>query len=196
MEIIGKRIKLRPFRESDIDDHIRWRTQETEWMDWDAPWEENDFNIEEFRKSCLARLETNAPSSISSPKEIEILATKEHIGRVNTYTIDENYDYSRKGTHWTIGIDIYDPSNRKQGYGTEAWWLYIRFLLENGPDDIYTQTWSGNYPVLALMQKLGFELIHTKEAYQIVAKKRVDGLTYKLNKDIFQAALNEWKTGS
>ncbi len=42
MEIIGIRIKLRPFTKNDIADYIRWNTLETEWMEWDAPWKEND----------------------------------------------------------------------------------------------------------------------------------------------------------
>lgn len=52
---------------------------------------------------------------------------------------------------------IFDPAFRKQGYGTEAWLLFIRHLLENGIENVYTQTWSGNIPVQALMQKVGFE---------------------------------------
>ena len=30
---------LRDFIESDIADHIRWETDETEWKLWDALWE-------------------------------------------------------------------------------------------------------------------------------------------------------------
>ena len=31
-------ITLRDMKESDIADHIRWRTVETAWKDWDGPW--------------------------------------------------------------------------------------------------------------------------------------------------------------
>ena len=125
MEIIGKKLKLRAFKESDIDDYVSWNTTKTEWMDWDAPWEENDFNSDEYRKSRLLYLENRNQISILSSREIEILTSGVHIGRINSYRIDENFNYTRENKNLTIGIDIFDPSNRKQGYGTEAWLLYI-----------------------------------------------------------------------
>jgi transcription initiation factor IIE alpha subunit len=42
----NKNIILRYIRESDIADYERWVTTETEWCDWDAPWE--DDNPDEF----------------------------------------------------------------------------------------------------------------------------------------------------
>ena len=30
---------LRDFQESDIENRIEWDTKDTEWQDWDAPWE-------------------------------------------------------------------------------------------------------------------------------------------------------------
>lgn len=194
MEIIGKRIKLRPFKRSDIEDYIKWMTVETEWMEWDAPWEENDFNVDEYRQSCLLQLQKNRPVSIYSTREIEMLHSGEHIGRINSYPIDENYNYSREGKNLTIGITIFDPAKRKQGFGTEAWLLHINYLLDNGQKEIFTQTWSGNYPVQALMQKLGFELIDIEKACQTVKGKKVDGLTFKLNNNKFQEAYREWNT--
>ena len=193
MEIIGKRIKLRPFTKSDIDDYIRWNTIETEWMEWDAPWEKTDFNIEEFRKSSLLSLQKNKSMSIYRSREIEIINTGEHIGRINSYNIDENYEYTKEDKNLTIGIGIYNPKNRKQGYATEAWLLHINCLLDNGKENIYTQTWSGNYPVQGLFIKLGFELINTNKAYQTVKGKEVDGLTFKLNKDKFRVVFQEWE---
>lgn len=191
MEIIGKRIKLRPFIKSDIDDYIRWNTVEIEWMEWDAPWEGNDFDAEEYRRSRLLFLEKNRSKSIS--KEIEIINTGEHIGKINSYSIDENYVYTKENKKLTIGIDIFNPANRKQGYATEAWLLHINWLLDNDQENIYTQTWSGNFPALALFRKLGFELVHTDKAYQLVKGNEVDGLTFKLNKEKFRVVFHEWE---
>ena len=42
--IKNKNIILRYIKESDIADQERWLTTETEWCDWDAPWEEDDAN--------------------------------------------------------------------------------------------------------------------------------------------------------
>ena len=59
---------------------------------------------------------------------------------------------------------------------------------------ISTQTWSGNYPVKALIKKLGFELVDTDKDYQKVKGELVDGLTFKLCKDKFKVAFEEWKS--
>lgn len=193
MELIGKKIKLRLFTKSDINDYIRWNTIETEWMEWDAPWEENNFDIEVYRKSSLMKLQKNRPISVYSSREIEIINTGEHIGRINSYDIDENYEYTNEDKLLTIGIDIYNKENRIQGYATEAWLLHIDWLLDNGREHIYTQTWSENYPVQALFKKLGFELINTKKAYQRVKGREVDGLTFKLNNEKFRIAFQEWE---
>ena len=37
--------------ESDIEDYVRWFTAETEWMDWDAPWENEETTPEAERES-------------------------------------------------------------------------------------------------------------------------------------------------
>ena len=39
MKLKYKNIILRDMEENDLDDYIRWNTTETEWQDWDAPWE-------------------------------------------------------------------------------------------------------------------------------------------------------------
>ncbi len=39
MEIKYQNVVLRDMRESDIEDEIRWNTVETQWAQWDAPWE-------------------------------------------------------------------------------------------------------------------------------------------------------------
>lgn len=39
MEIAYRDILLRDRREQDIADWIRWNTVQTQWTQWDAPWE-------------------------------------------------------------------------------------------------------------------------------------------------------------
>lgn len=193
MEIIGKRLKLRPFQENDIEDYIRWMTVETEWMEWDAPWEEDDFDADAYRNACFARLEKNAPLSVYSTREIALLGTGQHIGRINTYQIDDDFQSAKEGKNLAIGMDIFDPACRNLGFGTEAWLLFIHHLLVNGVEDVYTQTWSGNMHVQALMHKVGFQLVHIDRAYQVVKGQKVDRLTFRLNKDKFLAAFETWR---
>ncbi|MGI6507479.1 MAG: GNAT family N-acetyltransferase [Saccharofermentanales bacterium] len=193
MEIIGRKIKLRPFRESDIDDVIHWMLVETEWQNWDAPWEDSgDFNPDAYRKRMLKQLRNHRNPSFYGRLEIDVLETGEHVGSVNSYYIDDNFSYTRGGGKFTIGIDIIKPANRRKGYGTEAWLLFVRYALESGVEEVYTQTWAGNYPVLALMEQIGFELINVNRNYRVVKGEEVDGYTFILNKDKFRKLLAKY----
>ena len=44
-------IILRDMLESDISDYVRWFTSETDWMDYDAPWEDKGSSVDEVLKS-------------------------------------------------------------------------------------------------------------------------------------------------
>ena len=65
MEIKGKDIILRDFLESDIEKRIYWETVETEWQQWDAPWDyeglseiERENELQEYIQNmhrCLRR---------------------------------------------------------------------------------------------------------------------------------------------
>ena len=141
--------------ETDIDDYIRWNTIETEWLLWDAPWEEDEeFNREEYRQKMLVRLsKLKNTNNARIGFEICVLDEKEtHVGWVNSYFIDDNYNYSQEKKLTAIGIDIPEQWARGCGYGTEAWALFINYLRGNGIIDIYTQTWSGNNRVLGLIK--------------------------------------------
>ena len=60
MKIEYKDIILRDMTEEDIEDYIRWNTVETDWANWDAPWESLPdlltFNPDEYRKKELEKL--------------------------------------------------------------------------------------------------------------------------------------------
>ncbi len=194
LEIIGKIIKLRPFRESDIDDVIHWMLVETEWQNWDAPWvNSSDFDPDAYRKRMLKQLRKHRDPAFYGRLEIEVLETGEHIGSVNSYYIDDDFEYTPRRGNFAIGIDIIKPANRRQGYGTEAWILFIRYALESGVEEVFTQTWAGNYPVLALMDKIGFELINVNKNYRVVRGEKVDGYTMKLNLEKFDELLAWYK---
>ena len=50
MQIKGKNIILRDFVEADIEKRIYWETVETEWQQWDAPWEYENLSEEEKKE--------------------------------------------------------------------------------------------------------------------------------------------------
>ena len=69
MQIKYQNILLRDMRESDIDDDIYWRTEETRWADWDAPWEpiDPDFDPAAYRRSDLERRATTSTTPPTGP---------------------------------------------------------------------------------------------------------------------------------
>ncbi len=190
MEIRNHKVILRDFIESDIDDRIYWETVETEWKLWDAPWEYREgevFDSIGYRIESLKRLaEDKRKDENRMRRSFQICIkdeSRKHIGWMNSYNIDDNYRYTIGPGHCAIGIDIPDISSRRKGYATASWDLFIHYLLSNGIEDIYTQTWSGNGRVIGLMKKLGFEECNRIKEYSTIRGQLYDGLTFKLNKE-------------
>lgn len=190
MEIKGQKIVLRDYIKEDIEDRIRWETIETEWLEWDAPWEmdEAPFNPDDYRSLMNERLAKNYdPKRLRYGFQICLNnETQKHIGWVNAYFLDDDYRYTKHEGKLAIGIDIPDMSARRRGYATEAWSLYISYLFDNGLGEIYTQTWSGNIRVLGLIKKMGFVECDRKIDLRVVREKQYDGLTFKLKLDVNQ----------
>ena len=163
----------------DIDDYILWSTREIEWQDWDAPWEkEENIDIEELRNNLHEKLARELPIV---RRRLEICNINEtHIGWVSSYYIDEDK------TKFAIGIDITNNEFRGKTLGELAFSLYISYLLKsNYISDIYTQTWSGNERMIKLANKCGFELIDTEINLREVRGGMYNGLTFRLNKELF-----------
>jgi RimJ/RimL family protein N-acetyltransferase len=176
--ILNYGIYLRDMIIEDIDDYITWNTTEIEWQDWDAPWEKEDVNIENIRSSFFKRLNRKIPE-IRTRLEICNI-DNEHLGWVTTYYI--NGDKKRLA----VGIDI--PCNKFRGKNTGelALTLFISYLLKSGlASEIYTQTWSGNHRMVSLAGKCGFDLVDREINYRQVKGEMYDGLTFKLNNDLF-----------
>jgi RimJ/RimL family protein N-acetyltransferase len=187
LRVIGKNIFLREFIEADIEDYIEWYTSCTEWMLWDAPWENEDnevFDEELFRQQKRTLLENPNKKIIRSRLEICINnEAKTHIGWVSRYTINDNYHYTdEEEGKCAIGINLPDRNHRSKGYGKDAFVLFIQYLKFKGIQDIYTQTWSGNLRMIRLAERLGFEECNRYRDYRMVRGKTYDGLTFKLTK--------------
>ena len=115
---------LRDMKESDIEDYVRWFTIETEWGNWDSPWETFETSEEEERKSWTEYYESvkNLPDNIVRWKyEIELDGS--HIGWICSYT---DLDYMENTENvLAIGLDIPSMENRKSGCGTKAFQMYM-----------------------------------------------------------------------
>ena len=200
MKIEYKDIILRDMTEADIEDDIRWNTVETDWANWDAPWESLPdlltFNPEEYRKKELEKL-AKPKDKIRWGFEIET-ANGEHIGAVSSYMMNENFEWTpvrdiKPGdkAFRAVGISICESSFCEKGLGTKSLAAFINYYFENGGEEIFTQTWSGNIRMIKCAEKLGFEECRRKKDLRFVRGKHYDGLTFRLGKEKFYSCYNK-----
>lgn len=198
MEIKYQNIVLRDMRESDIDDEIRWNTTETTWALWDAPWEMEEelrnFDPQKHRERELKWIETRKPDHRLS-LEIDTVDGV-HIGSVSAYCIDENFDWyklktedDRRNVNWAVGIEVNESSYWSNGWGTQALTAFVKYHLDEGYSNLYTQTWSGNYRMIALAKKLGFVEYCREDKIRLVRGGEYDGLTFRLDEVAFRKFL-------
>lgn len=197
MELKYQNIVLRDMEERDIGDEIRWNTVQTQWALWDAPWEMEEelktFDPEAHRKK---ELEWIAKPKPDHRRCLEIdTCDGVHLGAVNCYCIDDDCSWlekapdteeGRKAARWAVGLDICEPAYWNGGWGAQALAAFIRYHLDGGYTELYTQTWSGNVRMTALAEKLGFRECRRKEGIRQVRGETYDGLTFRLDRDAFE----------
>ena len=171
-------VMLRDMRESDIEDYVRWFTCSTEWMRWDAPWENDSLDEDQLKVWSEYYESVRDLPEDTFRRKFEIERDGAHIGWVSRY-FDLEYMENPEMIP-VIGIDIPETSCRNQGAGTEALRLFIRYLKENGFGSVYTQTWSGNTAMMRVAEKLGFVPVCRMRDYRTVNGKLYDAVTLKL----------------
>lgn len=184
MELRDDNVILRDFREDDIEDIIRWQTVERELQLWNLPWEDDkQLNTEEYREKIFSLLRKRTDEdTMKTTFQICINDESEtHIGWCNVYKIDKDFKFTDGDGEYTVGIDIPEHKVRRKIYATAAWKLLIEYLLSHDIDNVYTQTWSGNYRLISLAIKVGFEECNRKSAQRAIRGNSYDGLTFKLN---------------
>lgn len=186
MEIKYEDIILRDMIESDIEDYVRWFTTDIEWSKTDAPWEPIEMDEEINRVKWREYYESvkEIPNDVLRYK-FEIEWNGRHIGRVSSYLIDENYESlpnskDRQIAYRAIGIGICEADVWDKGIGTKALCAFINYYFENGVEELYTQTWSGNGRMLRCAEKLGFVECNRNVDTREVDGEKFDGLTFRL----------------
>ena len=174
--------------ESDLVNREKQETVEREWQLWDAPWEYENLSEQEEKenlqkyltklKSGIEALTAKSDDDIRYSFQIVEKETEEYIGWLNSYNIDNNYEYTTEKGYCTIGISIPEQRFRGKGYGTQAYIAVIDYFKSKGIEDIYTQTWSGNTRMVRLAQKLGFKVVQAKKGLMVRGEK-YEGLTFK-----------------
>lgn len=194
MEKRYKNIILRDYRQSDIEDYVRWFTSDTEWTFWDAPWEEIESDETSERESWTEYFEMvkDLPDSVTRWK-FEIECEGKHLGWVSSYLIDENHEWiSSDGVkegqtvYRAVGIDICEKEDWCKGIGTNALYAFLQYYFERGDKQLYAQTWSGNFRMIGLAKKLGFEEVKRELGNRRVRGEVYDGLTFRLDVERFK----------
>lgn len=189
MKLKYQNILLRDMIEADIPDYVRWFTTETRWADTDAPWELLEENEEELWISWRKAYEAvqGRPDDICRNR-LEIEWNSRHVGWVSSYFVDENFEWVDKlqeGQTYcrVVGIDICEPDVWGHGIGTNALRAFMNYYFENGVNELYTQTWSGNARMIHCAEKIGFVECNRSTGTREVAGKKYDALTFRFVND-------------
>ena len=176
---------LRPVKESDIADYEAWFTTDVEWQNWDGPWEVwTEDNVKEFIE--IRRFATTFTPEIYDKLEIEV--DGRHIGWVSRYVMVCN-DFDGKTA---VGLNLPPGDVRGRGIGHVALVLWLTYLFDKLDKDIlYTQTWSGNFPMIALAKKIGFSEVRRIKDLREVHGQKYDALTFSISKDEFAKLSNQ-----
>ena len=188
MRIGCENLMLRDMIKTDIDDYVRWFTTETEWTNWDAPWEHAETEEEKQRAEWTKYYESVMELSADEIRwRFEIEYNGKHVGWVSAYLIDEDHEWIAASTvqdgqkvYRAVGIDICEKDLWGKGIGTAALRAFIQYYIDNGCKELYTQTWSGNERMLKCAAKLGFEVCNRAVGKREVNGERYDGLTLLL----------------
>lgn len=190
-KIETKDLILRDIQKSDLQKHLYWLTQETEWWNWDAAcWyllelseEQRKIEIEKLMHGLEGFLEMISNKSADDTRysfQIEEKVSGEYIGYISCYCIDSNFEATDEEDLYAFGIDIPETKFRGKGYGEQAFSAAIKYYKSKGIDEVYTQTWSGNMPMIRLAEKLGFELISVRKNHREHNGKKYDALTFRI----------------
>ena len=186
-----KDLILRDICEEDLKKHYTWLTHDTEWWNWDASyWQYQNLSEEQLAieipklmdgmRNFLQMVSQKKPDDVRYSFQIELKQTGEYIGWISCYCIDENFVATDDDALYAFGIDIPEKKYRSKGLGFQAFSAAIEYYKAHGIDEVYTQTWSGNTPMIRLAQKIGFKLVDVKKDAREHNGKKYDALTFKI----------------
>lgn len=183
---------LRDITQSDLLMRRHWEFIDTEWKKWDAPWEYEAMDDEKLREDSecylmglrrrIEQTRLMADSRFRTNLEIIEAATNQHVGWINCYEINQDYQWCalpEQSFGTAIGLVLPDVTDRGRGLGRDAMQAYLNYFLTHGYQVAYTQTWSGNVAMIRLAESLGFEEVSRKKGAIQVRGNSYDGLTYK-----------------
>jgi hypothetical protein len=179
VEIIGPRLLLRDPLPEDVEARLRWSTAETDWQNWDAPWEGRMVTPPERTEAERDSLRAQIAQPLPDPRTqlwVQAIAGP-LLGWVNHY----HHDPEARFTY--TGIAICESAYWGRGLGTEAFGLWIGYLFAHyGLTAVRTATWSGNVRMLRVAGKCGFVLTERDAGSREVGGETYDGLRLELTR--------------
>jgi RimJ/RimL family protein N-acetyltransferase len=98
---------------------------------------------------------------------------------------------------YEIGVILYQPRDRGNGYGAEAVELLTAWLFETGKAErVQAGTDAGNTPMRAVLERLGFQLEGVMRGYGAMSDgTRIDGAMYAVLKPEWMTRARQPATG-
>jgi len=147
----GSRVTLRAWTHADVDALRPWLEPHHEWHRWDGPYYPRPTS-EQADATCAAIRSTigRVDDDPEPPRRAVIDIGDGLAGIVTWYWESEVSGWRR------LGIVLYDPVTWGQGYGAEAFELWVDHIFDV-TDDVRLDfaTWSGNAGMMGIGRRLG-----------------------------------------
>lgn len=143
-------IKIKKIREEDLYElwSIGFKEENPEWKKWDAPY------LDDYQKMTYEEFISEENQWYFSGNHEAIFYKDKLIGTVS-------YHWENECTRWLeVGIAIYDEIYYGKGIGYEVLKNYITKMFNTFPElqHIGLTTWSGNFRMMRVSEKLGLQL--------------------------------------
>lgn len=176
VNIEGSKIRLRDIGLDDLDTYRHWQQPNHEWQALDGPYypKSTAEQVDQLIEKLKLRIEA---ANWPEPRTRLMIADQSSdrlLGTVTRYWISAE-------TNWSaVGIVIFDPAYWRRGIGYEALGLWTDYLFEQFPEWVRLdlRTWSGNYGMVNLAQKLGYREEARFRQARIVNGEYYDGLGF------------------
>jgi RimJ/RimL family protein N-acetyltransferase/predicted N-acetyltransferase YhbS len=174
MIIHGNQVNLRDRRADDLADYERWLAPGPAWREWDAPWEKSA-PVEQRLRSMQERLAQPFPEPRTG-LEIET-ADGRHIGWVNSYWVDEQFNWR------DCGIVIAEDDEWGRGLGREAYGMWVDYLFSaHDLPRLGMGTWSGNQRMQRVAARVGMRQEARFADARLVRGRRYDAMRWGLTR--------------
>jgi len=184
IKLQGNRIHLRDWVVEDLLVYRKWLIGNHQWKKFDAPYYKK-LNEEEIEKHLIKKQEWIEEGDFPNPRKKLVIALKDN----NTFLGVLGWYWESKETFWlSTGLVIHDDTYWSKGIGYEAFGLWCQYLLDNMPElaRLDLRSWSGNFGMMKLAEKLGFQLEATFRNARIVDGEYFDGVGYGILKEEWQ----------